>query len=138
MALKVFSRNLGDEVALRPECWNVAAFSTAAIMTSALRDQGYPGLTDVRSTPWPQLPVAMRSYAVILRRDFLTHTYPVTRLHYEFLSLVRRTRDLPASVEAIAAEAGYSVDAVWRSWRHEVRRPWIEAGFFVERAVIGG
>jgi hypothetical protein len=93
---------------------------------------------EVRAGRSPQLPVAMRSYAVILRRDFLTHTYPVTRLHYEFLSLVRRTRDLPASVEAIAPEAGYSVDVVWRSWRHEVRRPWIEAGFFVERAVIGG
>jgi hypothetical protein len=93
---------------------------------------------EVRAGRSPQFPIAMHSYAVILRRDFRTHTYPVTRLHHRFLSLVGQTRHVPASLEAIAAEAGYPVDEVWRSWRHEVRRPWLEAGLFVERTVIEG
>ncbi|MGH8778231.1 HvfC/BufC family peptide modification chaperone [Paraburkholderia sp.] len=92
---------------------------------------------EVRAGRSPQFPVATPSYVVILRRDFLTHTYPVTRLHYRFLSLVAQTRHVPASLEALAAEAGYSVDDVQRSWREEVRRPWLDAGFFVERAMIG-
>lgn len=93
---------------------------------------------EVRAGRSPRFPVAMHSYAVILRRDFLTHTYPVTRLHHRFLSLVDETRDVPGSLEAIAVEAGRPIDEVRRSWRREVRRPWLEAGFFVERAEHAG
>lgn len=86
----------------------------------------------------PQFPAAMPSYAVILRRDFLAHTFPVTRLHYRFLSLVKQTRNLQGSLEAIAAESEFPIDDVWRSWRGEVRRSWLEAGFFVEKTAING
>lgn len=88
---------------------------------------------EVRAGRSPQLPVAIPSYAVILRRDFLTHTFPVTRLHHRFLSQVEQTRHVPSSLLAIAAETGRPIDEVQRSWRDEVRRPWLEAGFFVER-----
>lgn len=93
---------------------------------------------EVRAGRSPPFPAAKDSYAVILRRDFLTHTFPVTRLHHRFLSLVERTRHVPTSIKAIAVEAEYPVDEVWRSWRHEVRHPWLEAGFFIERAVLEG
>lgn len=88
---------------------------------------------EVRAGRSPQFPAAKHSYAVILRRDFLTHTFPVTRLHYRFLSLVKQTRNLQGSLEAIAAESEFPIDDVWRSWRREVRQSWLEAGFFVEK-----
>lgn len=91
---------------------------------------------EVRAGRSPQFPVAAPSYAVILRRDFLTHTYPVTRFHYRFLSLVKRMQHVPSSLEAMAAEQRRPVEDVWRSWRQEVRRPWLEAGFFVERTAM--
>ncbi len=102
----------------------------------ALVEYRYPVASyyhEVRAGRSPRFPAAMPSYAVILRRDFLTRTYPVTRLHHRFLSLVHEIRDVPSALEAIAAETGKPIDDVRRSWRDEVRRPWLEAGFFVER-----
>lgn len=93
---------------------------------------------EVRAGRSTQFPAFKHSYAVILRRDFLAHTFPVTRVHHRFLSLVRQSQHVPASLEAIAVESEHPIDEVWRSWRREVRQPWLEAGFFVERTAIEG
>lgn len=124
--------------------WPDATVDDGALMLQpclALAEYRYPVAWyyhEIRAGHSPRLPVAAPSYVVVARRDYLTHTYPVTRLHHRFLSLVERTRNVPASLEAVAVETGHSIDEVRRSWHHEVRGPWLDAGFFVERAAIDG
>jgi hypothetical protein len=89
---------------------------------------------EVRAGRAPSFPAAEPSHVVILRRDFLTHTYPVTPQHYRFLVLLQQTRHLLTALRAIAAENGRSLAEVESSWRDDVRVAWLEAGFFVEHA----
>lgn len=123
--------------------WPDAAADDAALILQpclALAEYRYPVAWyyhEVRAGRSPKFPAALPSYVVILRRDYLTHTYPVTRLHYRFLSLLNEIGDVSRSLETIAAEAGKPVDEVRRSWRNEVRQPWLDAGFFVERTSEG-
>ena len=93
---------------------------------------------EVRAARSPEFPPSAPSYSVILRRDFLTHTYPVTPLHHRFLTLLRQTEHVPTALETIAAETGRDLEDLQRSWREEVRGPWLEAGFFVVRPASPG
>ncbi|WP_211442562.1 HvfC/BufC N-terminal domain-containing protein [Collimonas humicola] len=102
----------------------------------ALVRHGYPVAWyyhEVRAERSPPFPAARPSNAVILRRDFLTHTYPITPQHHRFLSLMQQTMHVPTALEQVAAETGRDLEEVKRSWRDQVRGPWLEAGFFVER-----
>jgi hypothetical protein len=89
---------------------------------------------EVRAGRAPEFPAAEVSHVVMLRRDFLTHTYPVTSQHYRFLLLLQQTRHVPTALRAIAAENGRALGEVESSWRDDVRVPWLEAGFFIEQA----
>jgi hypothetical protein len=91
---------------------------------------------EVRAGRTPPLPAARQSHAVILRRDYLTHTYPVSPQHHRFLSLLQQTRHVPTALRAIAAESGRALRDVERSWQEDVRMPWLQAGFFVERSAL--
>lgn len=88
---------------------------------------------EVRAGRAPAFPAAEPSHVVMLRRDFLTHTYPVTAQHYRFLVLIQQTGHVPTALRAIAAENGRPLEEVERSWRDDVRGPWLEAGFFIEQ-----
>jgi hypothetical protein len=46
---------------------------------------------------------------------------------------VRESASIGQALREIAAETGRAFEEVERSWVTEVRRPWIEAGFFVAR-----
>jgi hypothetical protein len=79
----------------------------------------------------PDVPAAHISHAVILRRDYLTHTYPVTPFHFDFLQRVRTEGNVAGALAALARQTRLSLAEVQRSWREEVRSAWIEAGFFM-------
>jgi hypothetical protein len=91
---------------------------------------------EVRAGRAPSFPAARLSHAAILRRDYLTHTYPVSPQHHRFLELVRQMRHVPTALRAIAQESGRALPEVERSWREDVRGPWLQAGFFVERPAL--
>ncbi len=88
---------------------------------------------EVKAGRQPDYPAPQDTWSVILRRDFLTHTFPVTGFHHRFLTLVGRTGDVEAAITALAIEAGMPRDAVAASWRGDVRNAWLEAGFFVRK-----
>lgn len=81
----------------------------------------------------PELPPRRDSYVAIARRDYLARSFPITAAHYELLQALQRGHDLPAAIAEVAARRGRSVEDARRSWRSEIREPWLRAGFFVER-----
>jgi hypothetical protein len=93
---------------------------------------------EVRAGRRPGFPPPAEMHAVILRRDYRTVTYPVGPLHFRFLEAVRARGNVAAALADVAAWTGRPLEAVVRSWQSEVRRPWIDAGFFVADATTRG
>ncbi len=91
---------------------------------------------EVRASRSPTFPPNADSCVVVLRRDYHTTTYPVSGLHYRFLTQLRQHASIDAALDDIAAWTGRAVSVVRASWSNEVRRAWIDAGFFVNR--VGG
>jgi hypothetical protein len=85
---------------------------------------------EVRAGKTPPVPTSTPQAVAIVRRDFQTTTYPVSALHFRFLTLVRELAGIPPALEAVADWTGRPLDAVQQSWLREVRAPWITAGFF--------
>ena len=88
---------------------------------------------EVRAGRAPELPAQALQHYAIARRDYHTTTYPVSALHFRFLGTVRRLGRIGLALEDIAAQAQRPLDTITQSWAMEVRRPWIEAGFFIQR-----
>lgn len=88
---------------------------------------------EVRTGRGPDFPPEAPSHVVILRRDYQTATYPVSPLHYRFLESVRENASIDQALREIAVSTGRALEEVERSWVTEVRRPWVDAGFFVAR-----
>jgi len=85
---------------------------------------------EVRAGKTPPVPAPTPQAVAIVRRDFQTTTYPLSPLHFRFLTLVREQGGINQALEAIANWTGRPLEAVQQSWRTEVRAPWIMAGFF--------
>ena len=86
---------------------------------------------EVRAERSPAFPAKAPSHVVILRRDYQTATYPVSPLHHRFLCALQLHREVKRALADIAAWSGRPLDSVIHSWATEVRRAWIDAGFFV-------
>lgn len=87
---------------------------------------------EVRRGRSPEPPPRRDEPVAIVRKDHLVSTFPITAPHFDFLTTLARSGDLPAALAQMAQAAGRSLSQVERSWRHHVRGPWIEGGFFVE------
>lgn len=88
---------------------------------------------EIRAGRTPAVPPPHRSYTIILRQQFITHSYPITQLHYQFLINIQQGMNLPQALRSIVAKTGNSLEQVEQSWKNEVRGPWIKAGFFVRK-----
>ena len=88
---------------------------------------------EVRHERAPEFPPARPSYVAIARRDYLTATFPLNPVHFQFLCALEELGSVDAALEAVAREVERPMADVRRSWDDEVRGPWIQAGFFVER-----
>jgi len=88
---------------------------------------------EVRAGNSPRFPEFAPFHTVILRYNYQTITYPVSAVHYKFLSLLKANNSIPDTLEAIALWAKQPIKHVIHSWEHEVHTPWIEAGFFITK-----
>lgn len=89
---------------------------------------------EVRAGRDPAFPPRADSRVVLLRRDYHTTTFPVSELHYRFLTLLQQCGSIDTALEAIAAWTGRPLEAVRQSWQADVRLAWMEAGFFLQRS----
>ena len=92
---------------------------------------------EVRHERSPKFPPALATYVAIARRDYLTATFPLNPVHFQFLRALQKLGSVDAALEAVAQEVGRPLAEVRRSWDDVVRRPWIQAGFFSEITRVG-
>ena len=105
----------------------------------ALSDSRFPVgryYHEVRTGNDPPLPIRERSQVVLVRRDYLTHTYQVSPPQFAFLSALDGGMNVLEALGELAQQSNRPLDQVIASWSEEggVRNRWIEAGFFVERS----
>jgi len=93
---------------------------------------------EVRAGRSPPFPPRRTAHVAILRRDYLTSTFPISVLHAHFLQSLERHGRVSAALAAVADHARRPIHEVRRSWVREVRAGWIDAGFFICRSARGG
>lgn len=85
-----------------------------------------------RKDPAP-LPAAARSFAALVRTDYVTRTVALGEPQFLFLSAMTEGGRVKDGIEAVACQLGMSRGSVRRSWRSSGdRERWIGWGFFIE------
>ncbi len=78
-------------------------------------------------------PDQRESYVAILRKDYLTSTFPINRVHYLFLKQLQICQDITYSLSHVSRITSTPLEQVTHSWQKEVRERWVKAGFFIRR-----
>ncbi len=91
----------------------------------------------VRKGNDPPFPPQERSLVALVRKDYLTHTLPLTPPHYTFLSALVGGKSVDEALAAVAQEVAMPFDRVYQSWTapNGTRSRWIDAGFFIAAEV---
>lgn len=84
-----------------------------------------------QTTQRVKLPKAQLCYLALLRKDFQVTTFPITAMHYQFLSLVKTHNNINKALEVISEQNQIPIAVVQQSWQKEVKMAWLNAGFFV-------
>lgn len=87
----------------------------------------------VRDKKNPASPPKQTSYVVIIRKDYMTSSFPINRVHFLFLSEMQRCGEIGQAIECVAKKLQRNTKEVFDSWQQEVRSAWINAGFFIDR-----
>lgn len=80
------------------------------------------------------LPLAGKTFAALVRTDYITRTVPLSEPHFVFLQAMAESGTVAAAIEAAAGYSAIEPDSLRSSWRDRegVRCRWIEWGFFIE------
>lgn len=87
----------------------------------------------VRQKQEAPLPSAGRSFAALVRTDYVTRTIPLTEPQYLFLEAMAGGAGIDGAAEVVARRLGSTAGEVLETWRTSgQRRRWIDWGFFIE------
>jgi hypothetical protein len=87
----------------------------------------------IKENPKAAFPPLQTSYVTLLRKDYHVTTFPINRVHYQFLKQLQSCGSVCESIKFVSEVNQTPLDLVEHSWRNEVRNRWIEAGFFIEK-----
>ena len=88
---------------------------------------------NIKEDPSTRFPERQDSFIAVLRKDYIVTTYPIQAVQFRFLNSLLASKSVGQSLEETARSTGRSRIEVTRSWQNEVRKPWIDAGFFAFR-----
>jgi len=110
-----------ESLRLQP-CFDLGAydFPVAAYYHSVRRNQPLP------------LPPAERSFAALVRTDYVTRTIALTETQYRFLQAMAEGGGAGDAIAAVARHLGMTAGQVRESWHSSGdRQRWIDWGFFI-------
>lgn len=89
---------------------------------------------EVRQQRDPKLPLHERSLLAMVRKDYLTHTLPLTAPHFTFLTALQGGKSVDEALVLVAQTFAMPIADVRASWADPAgtRKRWIDAGFFCE------
>ncbi len=90
----------------------------------------------VRQEKSPRPPYRERVYLAVLRKDYVTHTIPVSFAHFVFLQEMCRGGTVGSALSAVSQQLSQDLAQVEKAWNEvsEIRDSWINAGFFLDRS----
>ncbi len=88
---------------------------------------------EVRHGRSPEFPRAQPSYVAMARRNYLTASFPLNAVHFQFLCTLQKLSSVDDALTAVALKFNRPVAQVRNSWATAVRAAWMEAGFFIAR-----
>ena len=88
----------------------------------------------VREGNAPPLPPQEQSLVALVRKDYMTHTIPLTAQQHTFLTRIAEGKSIEEALRLVAQRWTIPIESVVDSWNapRGVRKRWVEAGFFVE------
>jgi hypothetical protein len=87
----------------------------------------------VRRSEAAILPAAERSFAALVRTDYVTRTVPLGESQYLFLEAMAAGGSIDHGLDAVARRHGATADSVRSSWHSSGdRQRWLHWGFFIE------
>jgi hypothetical protein len=88
---------------------------------------------EVRKGKDPPYPPQERSRVALLRKDYVTHTIPLTPPHYIFLESLGSGKNVEESLDLVARELEMPSEKVYQSWTAPdgIRKRWIRMGVFI-------
>lgn len=89
----------------------------------------------VQADKAPCVPPAAASQLVILRKEYQTASYPISRFHFRFLHAVQHHGNVEKALVEIATWSAQPLEKVINSWQAEVKSVWIQAGFFIQQGI---
>ena len=90
---------------------------------------------EVQQRTDPEFPPPQQSFVALVRKDYLTHTLPLTAPHFTFLKALHSGQQVHQALEQVAQEFAIPIETVSQSWiaANGIRKRWIDAGFFATR-----
>ena len=88
----------------------------------------------VRQDLSPSPPEREQVYLAVLRKDYVTHTIPLSLPHFLFVQEMCRGRTVQAALGVVAQQLQQPRAYVEEAWQDaaEIREGWIKAGFFLD------
>lgn len=80
----------------------------------------------------PKHPVKAMSYVAISRKNYITASYPINKIHYLFLNYLKQSQSVETAIHQVAKTINRSYQEVKDSWHQEVRTMWFNTGFFID------
>ncbi len=88
---------------------------------------------EVRKRNDAGFPHLERSPVALVRKDYLTHTFPLSIPEYTFLLALEANQNIETALEMVAGKLELPMNQVSSSWSkpNGIRARWITAGFFI-------
>lgn len=88
----------------------------------------------VRQQQQPKLPDSAHTCVAFVRKDYLTHTLPISPAQHQFLQLLQQGMDVESALLHIATARNIGVTQLQNTWNRAqgTREQWIGMGMFVD------
>lgn len=92
--------------------------------------QYYHSVTDQAE---PSLPPMEDSFVAMARYEYVTSSFPISRLQYGLLKAIQETGSIDTALTLLARREGAPEDQVRLAWAGQIRARWIGNRFFVAK-----
>lgn len=88
----------------------------------------------VRQQQQPKLPDIAQTCVAFVRKDYLTHTLPISPAQYQFLQLLQQGMDVESALLRTATALNIGITQLQNTWNRAqgTREQWIGMGMFVD------
>lgn len=85
---------------------------------------------EVKNGTNPQVPARATSHVALVRKDYVTCTYPLSLFEFQFLKVLQQGCAVSQAIQELAHITGQDHLFIREAWQERLKERWIRAGFF--------